>query len=90
MEDALLYQLRHGADKYMHQAQLLEDAMAGLGTQDHLLISRVVRAHWDRGNMANVRAAFEKRYRKNLGSRIKGETSGDYERLMLACIGENV
>jgi len=43
MEDALLYQLRQGLDKYMHQASLLEDAMAGAGTKDHLLVSRVVR-----------------------------------------------
>jgi len=90
MEDALLYQLRHGLDKYMHQAQLLEDAMAGMGTKDLLLVSRVVRSHWDRSNMANVRGAYEKRYHRNLASRIKGETSGDYERLMLACIGENI
>ena len=88
MEDALLHQLRHGLDKYMHQAQLLEDCMAGPGTRDHLLVSRVIRAHWDRTNMANVRGAYEKRYHKKLTSRIKGETSGDYERLMLACLGD--
>lgn len=64
--------------------------MAGLGTKDHLLVSRVVRSHWDRDNMANVRGAYERRYHKNLASRIKAETSGDYERLMLACIGESV
>ncbi|KAK0620399.1 hypothetical protein B0T14DRAFT_231385 [Immersiella caudata] len=90
MEDALLYQLRHGLDKYMHQAQLLEDAMAGMGTKDALLIGRVVRAHWDRTNMANVRGAYEKRYHRGLASRIKGETSGDYERMLLACIGESI
>jgi len=90
MEDALLFQLRQGLDKYMHQASLLEDAMAGAGTKDYLLVSRVVRNHWDRSHMANVRGAYEKRYRKNLASRIKGETSGDYERLLLACIGEVV
>lgn len=43
MEDALLFQLRSAVDKYMHQAQLLEDAMAGAGTKDYLLVSRVVR-----------------------------------------------
>ena len=90
MEDALLFQLRRGLDKYMHQAQLLEDAMAGAGTKDALLVARVVRAHWDRSNMANVRGAYEKRYHKDLGKRIKGETSGDYERMLLACIGENI
>lgn len=43
MEDALLFQLRSAIDKYTHQAQLLEDAMAGAGTKDYLLVSRVVR-----------------------------------------------
>lgn len=90
MEDALLFQLRRGLDKYMHQAQLLEDGMAGMGTKDALLIGRVVRAHWDRNNMANVKGAYEKRYHRSLASRIKSETSGDYERMLLACIGENV
>lgn len=90
MEDALLFQLRSGMDKYMHGAQLLEEAMAGMGTEDTLLISRVIRFHWDRTFMSNVRGAYEKKYHKNLASRIKGETSGDYERLMLACIGESV
>lgn len=88
MEDALLFQLRRGFDRYMHQAMLLEDAMAGAGTKDYLLVSRVVRSHWDRANMANVKGAYEKRYGKSLARRIKGETSGDYERLMIACIGE--
>lgn len=88
MEDALLYQLRHAMDKYKHQAQLLEDAMAGAGTKDHLLVARVVRSHWDRGNMANVKGAYKHVYHQDLSRRIKGETSGDYERLMIACIGE--
>lgn len=88
MEDALLFQLRHALDKYMHQAALLEDAMAGLGTKDHLLVARVVRAHWDRQNLSNVKIAYQKRYGTSLTQRIKGETGGDYQRLMQACIGE--
>lgn len=90
MEDALLSQLNQGMDKYMHQASLLRDAMAGMGTKDNLLVARVVRAHWDKGNMANVRGAFNQRYRSDLVKDIKSETSGDYERLMIACCGERV
>ncbi|KAK0745020.1 hypothetical protein B0T21DRAFT_358841 [Apiosordaria backusii] len=90
MEDALLFQLRQGLDKYMHHAALLEDAMAGAGTKDHLLVSRIVRYHWDRTHMQNVRGAYEKRYHRSLVSRVRGETSGDYERLLLACLGEPV
>lgn len=90
MEDALLFQLRQGLDKYMHHAALLEDAMAGAGTKDHLLTSRIIRYHWDRTHMQNVRGAYEKRYHRSLVSRVRGETSGDYERLLLACLGEAV
>lgn len=90
MEEALLYQLRHAMDRYMHQADLLEEAMKGAGTKDHLLISRVVRCHWDQANLGNVKAAYERKYRQPLARRIKGETSGDYGRLMLACIGERI
>lgn len=88
MQDALLFQLRHAVDKYMHAAELLEDSMAGMGTKDHLLVARVVRFHWDHTMLSNVKAAYQQRFRRSLGARIKGETSGDYEKLMLACIGE--
>jgi annexin A7/11 len=87
METALLYQLRAGKDRVMRDAQLLEDAMAGAGTQDELLVNRVVRYHWDRNHMNQVKAAYRQRFGRDLGQRIRGETSGDYEKLMLACIG---
>ena len=88
MEAALLYQLRTGVDKAMRDAQLLEDAMAGMGTKDALLTNRVVRVHWDRNHMMQVKGAYQHRYGKGLVNRIKGETSGDYERLLVACLGE--
>ncbi|KAG0649883.1 Annexin A7 [Hyphodiscus hymeniophilus] len=88
MEAALLQQLRTGTDKAMRDAMLLEDAMAGAGTKDHLLVNRVVRVHWDRNHMQQVKGAYQHKYRTSLVQRIKGETSGDYERLMVACLGE--
>lgn len=89
MKDALLYQLLHGVDKYMHAADLLEEAMAGMGTKDHLLSTRVVRYHWDKTTLANVKGAYQQRYQRSLASRIKGETSSDYMRCLLATIGED-
>jgi annexin A7/11 len=86
MELALLHQLRTGTDKAMRDALLLEDAMAGMGTKDHLLVNRVVRVHWDRNHLAQVKGAYQHRFRTSLTQRIKGETSGDYEKLMCACI----
>ncbi|GAW18155.1 hypothetical protein ANO14919_076290 [Xylariales sp. No.14919] len=88
MRDALLFQLRNAVDRFMHAATILEDAMAGMGTKDQLLVSRVVRYHWDRHALENIKGAYKQRYRKSLASRIRGETSGDYERLMVACVGE--
>ena len=88
MEDALLHQLRTGTDRAMRDALLLEDAMAGAGTKDHLLVNRVVRVHWDHNHMEQVKGAYQYRFHRSLTSRIRGETSGDYERLMCACLGE--
>lgn len=90
MEDALLYQLRQANDKYMHAATLLEATMAGAGTRDKLLASRVVRYHWDSNALNNIRGAYSQRFGKDLARRIKGETSGDFERFLLSCIGESI
>ena len=88
MEDALIYQLRTGVDKAMRDAQLLEDAMSGMGTKDRLLVNRVVRVHWDKNHMNQVKGAYQARFKTSLTNRIRGETSGDYETLMCACLGE--
>jgi annexin A7/11 len=88
MEAALLYQLHTGTDKAMRDAMLLEDAMAGVGTQDALLTNRVIRIHWDKNHMNNVKGAYQHKYHKSLVNRIKGESSGVYERLLVAALGE--
>jgi annexin A7/11 len=88
MQDALLFQLGHAVDKYMHAAELLEETMRGMGTKDKLLVLRIVRFHWDHTMLSNVKAAYQKRHRRSLADRIEKDISGDYKRLMLACIGE--
>ncbi|TAQ87020.1 hypothetical protein B7494_g4643 [Chlorociboria aeruginascens] len=88
MEDALIYQLRTGTDKAMRDATLLEDTMAGVGTKETLLLNRVVRIHWDRNHMAQVKGAYQHKYRTSLASRIKGEARGDFEHVLLAILGD--
>jgi annexin A7/11 len=88
MEDALIYQLRTATDKAMRDAVLLEDAMAGAGTKDALLTQRIIRAQWDRNHMSQVKGAYQHKYHRSLSSRVKGETSGDYEKLLVALLGE--
>jgi annexin A7/11 len=87
MEDALIHQLRTGTDRAMRDALLMEEAMAGPGTKDMLLTNRIVRCHWDRYHMEQVKAAYQHRFNKSLINRVKGETSGDYEKLLVACLG---
>ena len=69
MELALLQQLRTGTDKAMRDAMLLEDAMHGLGTKDHLLVNRVVRIHWDKNHLQQVKGALST-YRLSLLDRL--------------------
>ena len=86
MKTALVQMVRAGSDRAMRDAVLLEDAMAGLGTKDDMLVSRVVRCHWDRQHMGQVKGAYKVRFGKDLVHRIKGETSGDYQKLLVAMV----
>lgn len=54
---------------------------------DDLPRTRIVRAHWDRQRMEAIKASYQAKYKKSLAARIKGETSGDYQKLMLQLVG---
>lgn len=71
----------------MYHATLLEEAMAGAGTKDRLLVNRIIRYHWDKNHMGQVKGAYKQKYRRDLASRLRGELTGNYETLMIACIG---
>jgi len=86
MEDALRLLVRRAVNRPEAEAIRLEEAMAGMGTKDELLVQRVVRCHWDRNLMNAVSNAFKQLYKKDLVKRIEGETRGDYEKLMVACV----
>ncbi|KAI9738076.1 MAG: hypothetical protein M1818_005504 [Claussenomyces sp. TS43310] len=88
MESALLHQLRGGVDRAARDATLLEHAMAGAGTKDHQLVNRVIRYHWDRNHLPQVKGAYKHLFHRDLAHRVRAETSGHYEKLMLACLGE--
>ncbi|KAI9683286.1 MAG: hypothetical protein M1822_006151 [Bathelium mastoideum] len=86
MKDALLRMLACGVDRAKADAQALEDAMKGPGTKDVWLVSRVVRLHWDRQHLQQVKGAYRHFHRRELSQRIRGETNGDYQRLMVALV----
>ncbi|CUS14711.1 unnamed protein product [Tuber aestivum] len=84
MEAALLYIVKGALNKTERDAELLEDSMAGIGTKDDLLISRLVRAHWDKGYFPMLKLKYAALYKRDLTKRVKGETSGDYGKMMVA------
>ncbi|KAE8348966.1 hypothetical protein BDV28DRAFT_72153 [Aspergillus coremiiformis] len=86
MKDVLLQMLRGALDPAMRDAELLEDCMKGMGTKDDKLVRRVVRVHWDRAHKDQVKRAYHHRFGKDLMERVRGETSGDYQRLMVALL----
>ena len=43
-----------------------------------LLISRLVRFHWDRHHMAAIKAAYRERYGRDLQEAVKDGTSGEW------------
>lgn len=87
MEDALLFQIRAAEDPAKHDADLLEESMRGMGTKDEALVRRIVMVHWNPDRLHQCKAAYRHFYKQELAQRIRGETRGDYENLMLACIG---
>jgi len=103
MEMALLYIVHGVKPKRDRQgvwrdAKLLEKTMKGSGTRDTALTYRLIRTHWNPARMEAVKAAFVE-YRKHkaktfdsskewsLYGRVKNETSGNYEALLLLLIG---
>jgi annexin A7/11 len=86
MQDALLYMVCKAVDPAKHDADLLEGAMAGMGTKDTALVRRIVMVHWNRDRLQQCKGAFRHYYKKDLAQRIKEETRGDYEKLMVACV----
>ena len=67
-------------------ARQINGAVKGIGTNDTQLIRSVVsRMDID---MKMIKKYYRKLFGKNMGEDIKGDTSGNYQKLLLALIGE--
>lgn len=91
MRHGLLYILHGVKPKRDRQgiwrdAKLLEQSMAGMGTKDHRLIYRLIRAHWNPQRMEAVKDAYYRGYGKDLQKRVEGETSGSYRDALIAIV----
>ena len=86
IEDALLLMTNRALDRAMTDAVQLEETMKGVGTREDLLVNRVMRCHWDKAVLDQVKKAYQHRYKRDLLARVKGETRGDFEKLLVACL----
>ncbi|BHF72016.1 Annexin A6 [Sparganum proliferum] len=67
-------------------ADMLLGSMKGLGTRDDDLIRLVLAYSED--NLAEVKQVFAAKNGKTLAEYIRGETSGDYKKFLLAIVGK--
>ncbi|XP_022906646.2 annexin B9-like [Onthophagus taurus] len=67
-------------------AKTLHDAISGIGTKDNKLM-RVVATRCEI-DMEDIKGIYEAKYGESLAEAIKGDTSGDYKKCLLALIGE--
>lgn len=85
LEDVFLAIVKCIRSKPAFFAERLYKSMKGLGTTDSVLIRIMVsRAEID---MLDIKAEFQKMYGKTLYSFIKGDTSGDYRKILLELCG---
>ena len=64
--------------------------MAGAGTRNHLLISRLIRVHWNKQHLAEVKHRYGRIYKQDLVSRLRREVRGSYRDLMIAVAESDV
>ncbi|KAK6638338.1 Annexin B9 [Polyplax serrata] len=84
IEEGLLAIVKCVRNKAEFFADCLHKSMAGMGTRDRDLIRLVVsRCEID---MGDVKQAFNVKFGKTLESFIKGDTSGDYKKCLLALV----
>ncbi|KAI5806933.1 hypothetical protein EDC01DRAFT_742697 [Geopyxis carbonaria] len=88
--ETLLHVLNGAVDKPLRDAKLLDQAITAVleENREDLLISRATRIHWDPKHLELVKRAFRKKYRKDLGVRIKEAARGSYQDFLLRMVRE--
>lgn len=61
--------------------------MAGMGTKDTLLIQIIVRLFWNKQHRDKVKEMYRYMYHRSVADKVREETSGDYEKLLVALLG---
>ncbi|KAF9990414.1 hypothetical protein BGZ75_001896 [Mortierella antarctica] len=86
--EILLFVVMQAADPARHVSLLMEESMAGLGTNEDQLSRLVV---LNRGKfMEKVKAAYQVDYSRTLADRVRGDTSGLYSHLICHLINQTI
>lgn len=71
-------------DPVTYDAELLHQAMKGLGTNDHLLTEVLIARHPN--HIKKVRERFHQLYGKSLADWVNADTSGDYNKFLIKLV----
>lgn len=88
MEDALLRMLKNAMDQARTDIELLRAPILKTIRKDRLFINRVLVLYRDPPRLAAVKKVYKDKYGRPIGREIKELLSGDYEKVMLALLGE--
>lgn len=90
MQHALLLMIARAVDRVKSDADDLAASMKGAGTKNDLLINGLVRIHWNREHLRQVKVAFTRfHHKKGLAARIEDDISrGHYRDIMVALAGQ--
>jgi Annexin len=83
LETATLFLLRMKLDPYEQVARMIHDACKGIGTNELLLTSYLIRYQ---KLMKEANAAHNRMYKKSVQNLVKFETSGDFEKLLVEVV----
>jgi hypothetical protein len=88
--ETLLHILNGLIDRPLRDAKLLDQAITAVTEQNRedLLISRATRVHWDVKHLRRVKSVFRKKYRVDVGERIRDVEKGSYLEFLLKMMRE--
>lgn len=88
MEDILLTMLTSATDRARVDASQLRTPLYKTVRKDRLFIHRVLTLYRDRERLDAAKDAYKKQFGVSLAKDVKDQLSSDYEKLMLALLGE--
>ena len=81
------HSIRRALDPSSYYANILKACLEGVGTADERLVYTIVLQA--EVNLANVKRSYMTLFGETLAADVAGDTSGDYEKTLLAIINGN-